>query len=34
MRRAPTVIDDFMEELKEAEVIAIAKDAGIITKDI
>jgi hypothetical protein len=32
--RTIKVIDDFMEELKEAEVIAIAKDAGIITKDI
>jgi hypothetical protein len=32
--RTIKTIDDFMEELKEAEVIAIAKDAGIITKDI
>jgi hypothetical protein len=28
------VIDDFLQELKEAEMIAICKDAGIITKDI
>ena len=28
------VMDDFMEELKESEVIAICKDEGIITKDI
>lgn len=32
--RTIKVIDDFMEELKEAEVITIARDAGIITKDI
>jgi len=32
--RTIKVITDFMDELKEAEVIAIAKDAGIITKDI
>lgn len=32
--RTIKIIDDFTEELKEAEVIAIAKDAGIITKDI
>lgn len=29
-----SVIDDFMQELKESEVIAICKDAGIITKDV
>jgi hypothetical protein len=28
------VIDDFMAELKEAEMITICKDAGIITKDV
>lgn len=28
------LIDDFMDELKESEVIVIAKDAGIITKNI
>ena len=28
------VIDDFMDELKESEVIAIAKDAGIISKNV
>lgn len=27
-------IDDFMQELKESEVIVICRDAGIITKDI
>jgi len=32
--RTIKVITDFMDELKEAEVIAIAKDASIITKDI
>jgi hypothetical protein len=29
-----SVIDDFMQELKESEVITICKDAGIITKDV
>jgi hypothetical protein len=29
-----SVIDDFMQELKESEVIGICKDAGIITKDV
>ena len=28
------VIDDFMDELKESEVMVIAKDAGIITKNV
>jgi hypothetical protein len=28
------VIDDFMDELKESEVIVIAKDAGVITKNV
>lgn len=32
--KAISVIDDFMEELKESQVIAICKDAGIITKDL
>ena len=32
--RSISVVDDFMQELKEAEVIAICKDAGIITKDV
>jgi len=31
--RTISVIDDFMQELKESEVITICKDAGIITKD-
>jgi hypothetical protein len=33
-QRSVVVMDDFMEELKESEVIAICKDEGIITKDI
>ena len=32
--RSISVIDDFMQELKEAEIIVICKDEGIITKDI
>jgi hypothetical protein len=28
------VIDDFMDELKESEVVVIAKDSGIITKNV
>lgn len=28
------VIDDFMEELKESEVLVIAKDAGILNKNV
>lgn len=32
--RAIAVIDDFMQELKESEVIAICRDAGIITRDV
>lgn len=33
-RKGIAVMDDFMEELKESEVISICKDEGIITKDI
>jgi len=29
-----SVIDDFMQDLKESKVITICKDAGIITKDV
>jgi hypothetical protein len=32
--RTIKTIDDFNDELKEAEVLAIARDAGIITKNI
>ena len=33
-QRSIAVMDDFMEELKESEVMAICKDEGIITKDM
>lgn len=32
--KAIATIDDFMQELKESEVIAICRDAGIVTKDV
>lgn len=32
--RTIATIDDFMQELKESEVIAICRDANIITKDV
>jgi len=32
--KAVTKMDDFNDELKESEVIAICRDAGIITKNI